>query len=134
MAHAQQAAVAGHADHGHHITPQSLLIKVFVALIVLTVVTVITSRLDLGGLNVPLAMLIASVKAMLVVVVFMALKWDNRVNALVIGMSVVFVAIFLVFTLFDTAFRGDLSNVDSQTIMDAERMQTGEAAAPAAAH
>ena len=124
-----------HAEHGHHITPQSLLIKVFAALIVLTILTVITSRVDLGPLNVPLAMVIASTKALLVVTVFMAVKWDNKVNALVIGLSVLFVGIFLVLTLFDTAFRGDLSNVDSMTIQDIERAESGESGIPTpAAH
>ena len=32
-------------------------------------------------------------------------------------------AVFLIFTLFDTAFRGDLMNVDDQTIADQERQE-----------
>lgn len=122
-----------HAEHEHHITPQSLLIKIFGALIFLTVFTVFTSRIDIGAFNVPLAMLIASTKAFLVVAFFMAVKWDNKVNALVIGLSVVFVTIFLALTLFDTAFRGDISNVNPETIMDLEREANGEVmTAPAA--
>jgi cytochrome c oxidase subunit 4 len=103
-------------------------------LVVLTVLTVVTSRLDLGSFNVPLAMIIAITKAMLVVTVFMAVKWDNKVNALVIGLSVVFVSIFLIFTLFDTAFRGDLSNVNPKTIMDMEQAESGATAPMPAAH
>ena len=116
------------AHHGHHITPMRTLIGVFAGLIVLTILTVITSRIDLGILNVPLALTIAIGKASLVVLFFMALKWDNRVNGIVLLLGVLFVSIFLIFTLFDTAFRGDLSNVDDTTIMDAEiEMSAGDA-------
>lgn len=109
-----------HAEH--HITPQKTLIQVFVALIVLTVVTVFTSRIDLGAFNVPVALLIASVKASLVVLIFMALRHDNRVNAVIFGVGAVFVLVFLVFTLFDTAFRGDLPNTVEGTIQEEERV------------
>ncbi|MCB0717227.1 MAG: cytochrome C oxidase subunit IV family protein [Bacteroidetes bacterium] len=117
-----------HASHGHHITPKSLLIKVFGSLILLTILTVAVSRVHLGALNVPVAIAIAVVKMMLVVTVFMAVKWDNKVNALVIGLSALFVSIFLIFTLFDTAYRGDLSNVDRVPISDQQRQQSAEMA------
>jgi len=122
-----------HGHHTHHITPKSLLIKIFGALIVLTILTVAVSRVHLGVLNVPIALGIAIVKAMLVVTVFMAVKWDNKVNALVIGLSVLFVSIFLIFTLFDTVYRGDLSNVDRVPISDQQRQQSAEMA-PAVDH
>lgn len=120
-------ALAGQA---HHVTPIRTLRNVFGALIVLTLVTVFTSRLDLGPLNVPLALLIAGAKASLVVWFFMALKWDNKVNGVVILLGVLFVTIFLTITLLDTAFRGDLPNVAPETISDAERrMNAAEDAA-----
>jgi cytochrome c oxidase subunit 4 len=109
------------AEHGHHITPLRTLTGVFVGLVILTIVTVVSSRVSLGALAVPVALVIAIGKASLVVVFFMALKWDNRVNGVVLALGVLFVSIFLIFTLFDTAFRGDLSNVDSTTISDTER-------------
>ncbi|MEX0600808.1 MAG: cytochrome C oxidase subunit IV family protein [Rhodothermales bacterium] len=112
------------AQHGHHVTPKKTLIKVFAVLVVLTIVTALTAQLDLGGLDVPLALAIASTKAGLVVLFFMALKYDNKVNALVFALGVTFVAIFLTFTLFDTAFRGDLGNVGSETISDIERRES----------
>jgi len=108
-----------HAEH--HITPKPLLIKVFGALIFLTVFTVLTAQLDLGPFNVPLALLIAATKASLVVFVFMALKWDNRVNLLVFALGSIFVIVFLVFTLLDTNFRGDLPNTTKGTIQDQVR-------------
>ncbi len=102
-----------------------MLVTVFGSLIFLTILTVVSSRLDLGAFNVPLAMLIATTKAALVVGFFMALKYDNRVNSLVFAVGALFVIVFLSFTLLDTAFRGDLPNTTKGTIME---MDAAEAA------
>ena len=104
--------------HGHHIASTRMLTTVFGSLVILTLLTVATSRLDLGALNVPLALLIAGTKAALVVGFFMALKYDNRVNALVFAVGSIFVLVFLTFTLLDTSFRGDLPNTTKGTVMD----------------
>lgn len=100
----------------HHITPIKTLVQVILSLFALTVLTVVTSRMDLGGLDVPVALAIALFKAGLVVTIFMALKWDNKVNSVVFGVGTLFVIVFLTFTLFDTMFRGDLSNTTKGTI------------------
>jgi cytochrome c oxidase subunit IV len=105
-----------HAEH--HISSIKMLSIVFGGLVFLTVVTVLTAQLDLGAFNVPLAMTIAVTKASLVVVIFMALKWDNKVNAVIFGIGLLFVAVFISFTLLDTLFRGDLSNTTEGTIQD----------------
>lgn len=119
MAHAGSGA----EHHGHHIIPKSLLTKVFVALVGLTILTVATAQLDLGGLNVPLALAIAGTKAALVVMFFMALKYDKRVNSLVFVVGGIFVVVFLAFTLFDTAFRGAYGGADPQTVSEQERIE-----------
>jgi cytochrome c oxidase subunit IV len=107
--------------HGHHLIPIPVLLKVFGALVALTFITIVTAKfVNLGPLNLPLALLLAATKTTLVVMFFMALKYDNRVNTLVFSLGVVFVLVFLVFTLFDTEFRGDLGNVGSETISDIE--------------
>jgi cytochrome c oxidase subunit 4 len=54
--------------------------------------------------------------------IFMALKYDNPVNMLTFSVGVLFVAVFLIFTLLDTAFRGDMDNVDRLTIEERERL------------
>jgi len=109
------------AHEGHHITPTKTLFRVFIALVVLTILTVLTSRMDTGVFHVPLALTIAIVKGSLVVLIFMGLRWDNRMNAVVLSVGAAFVLIFLVFTLFDTAFRGDLPSTTKGTIMEEER-------------
>jgi cytochrome c oxidase subunit 4 len=111
-----------HADgHTHHITPTRTLVAVFAGLVVLTIVTVAMSRVHLGPLNVPIALAIAAAKGTLVVLFFMALKYDNRVNMVILTVGALFVVVFLAFTLLDTQFRGDLPNTTKGTIMDQAR-------------
>jgi cytochrome c oxidase subunit 4 len=105
-------------NHGHHIIPFRTLATVFGSLLVLTVITVAVAQIDLGPLDVPVAIGIATVKAALVALYFMALKYDKPVNALTFTVGTLFVVIFVTFTLFDTAFRGDLGNVSSKTIQE----------------
>lgn len=100
------------------------MFKVFGALVALTIITALTAQIDIGAMNVPLALAIAGTKAALVVMFFMALKYDSPVNTLVFAMGGIFVLVFLVFTLFDTMFRGDLGNVGTETISDIERMES----------
>ncbi len=108
----------------HHIIPQKMLLKVFGALVFLTVLTVVTAKyVDIGPMNIVLALAIASTKAALVVTIFMALKYDKRVNVLVFVVGVLFVAIFLAFTLFDTMFRGQYGFMEAETIQYQERVQ-----------
>ncbi len=126
MAHDTHAHADG--EHGHHLIPMSVLLKTFGGLIFLTILTVYTAtQLDLGAFDVPVALTIAICKATLVVMFFMGLKYDNRVNTLVLILGILFVMIFISFTLFDTAFRGDIGNVGEDTVEDitleAERLQ-----------
>ena len=95
--------------HGsHHIVPIRTLAVVFGVLVLLTIVTVVTSQIDLGYMNVPLALMIAGSKALVVAAVFMALKYDNPVNMVVISLGIIFVVVFLAITLTDTSLRGAL--------------------------
>lgn len=111
----------GNAEaHGHHIIPKKVLYQVFLALVVLTVLTVAVAQVNLGVLTVPVAIAIAVAKASLVVFFFMALKYDKSVNTMVFAVGTIFVVIFIVFTLFDTAFRGDIGNVGERTITEEE--------------
>jgi cytochrome c oxidase subunit 4 len=80
-------------------------ITVYIALVVLTVVTVLVSYVNLGLMNVVVALLIASVKASLVALFFMGLKSEDR---LVWGFALVpiaFLALIIFGTLVDTMLR-----------------------------
>ncbi len=90
---------------GHHILPEGMSLKVLLILLVLTVVTVGASRIHFGAWNFPIAMLIASVKAILVVLFFMGLKYDETANRVIFFSSLFFVFAFIVLTAQDVFVR-----------------------------
>ncbi len=95
---------------GHvHIVPPRILLGVWAALLVLTVLTVAVTRVDLGALNVWVALGIATVKAILVALFFMHLRYDKPFNSVVLVSSIFFLALFLGLALLDTLhYRADL--------------------------
>jgi cytochrome c oxidase subunit 4 len=90
-------AHGAHDDHGFgHVVSIPLLAGVLGTLLVLTIVTVVASKVDLGAqLNLVVALIIATVKAGLVVTFFMHLLWDKRFNTLVFLSSIFFMVLFL---------------------------------------
>ncbi|HUF10495.1 MAG TPA: cytochrome C oxidase subunit IV family protein [Rhodothermales bacterium] len=104
--------------HGHHIIPLKVYWAVFGMLIFLTVVTVLSAYVDLGGLNVPLALAIAGVKATLVVLFFMALKYDKKVNVMIFSIGLLFVLVFIGFVLLDTLYRGEFDPILQGTVAE----------------
>ena len=91
-----------------HILPLNLYLAVGSGLLVLTVITVIAAQMDFGQMNLLIAMGIAVVKATLVAMFFMHLKYDNRIYMLVFSGSLLFLGVFIIFTMFDTLRRGDI--------------------------
>ena len=92
----------GAGDHFGHITPLRLLVAVWGALMVLTWITVAATYFDLGSSgNLIIAMVIATVKATLVVLYFMHLRWDKPFNALAFVSSLIFVSLFISIALLD---------------------------------
>lgn len=88
-----------------HILEYSILLRVLMALFVLTGVTVGASYLDMGKLNVWIALLIASCKGTLVLLYFMHMKFEGRVLAWSFLGTVFFLGIMISFTFWDVAFR-----------------------------
>jgi cytochrome c oxidase subunit 4 len=78
---------------------------VFAALIILTIVTYITGRMHLPTFGLALALLIATTKGMLVILFFMHLIDHKGANRLIMGVSVLFVLLMLVFPMADLATR-----------------------------
>lgn len=81
------------------------LASVLGILIILTGVTVGVSYLDMGILNVPLALTIASTKVTFVLLFFMHLKYESKPIVISFISTVCFLAIMISFTFFDVAFR-----------------------------
>ena len=105
--HAAHDAHGSHGDAGHHhVASAGLFFNVLVALLFLTVITVAASRFDFGSANLLIAMLFASVKAALVMSIFMHLKWDTAVNRIMFLSSFLFLSLLFLFTLADLSTRG----------------------------
>ena len=61
-----------------HVVPLRVYVAIFCALLVLTGVTVWVAELDLGPANTVVALSIATVKAVLVVLYFMHVRYSSR--------------------------------------------------------
>ena len=91
-----------------HIAPKKLYFSIFGALITLTAITVGVAFIDLGPMNTVVALSIAFLKATLVVLFFMHLKYSNRLTAMIVGSGVVWLVIMLAHTFSDYMARGIL--------------------------
>lgn len=96
----------GHGDHSHdhglaHVLPIWLLVGIWAALMALTGITVWSAQYDLGRLDLPVAMGIATVKALLVALVFMHLLWDKKFHGMLFIASLVFAGLFVTFSMMD---------------------------------
>lgn len=98
----------GGGDHGHYILPDSVALKTLLALGALTFITVALSYVHLGSFNFVVGMVVATIKAFLVVTIFMNLRHDDKANAIIFGSGFVFLGIFFILTAPDTMFRGDV--------------------------
>lgn len=118
-----------------HISSVPFYVAVFLGLLLLTGLTVGQSYVDLGRFNIVLVVIIATMKASLVVTFFMHLRWDNKFYTLIFLSSIMFIGVFFAYTLNDTEMRGD--NDPDQNVRIWQR--TGELAPggfvpPAPAH
>lgn len=93
---------------GHIHGPASLALYLtnFSALMILTVLTIWAGMQDFGALNTPIALGIATVKAVLVVLFFMHVLHSSPLTKLTIFGSLVFLAILILETLGDYLTRG----------------------------
>lgn len=91
---------AGH-EHGGPKTYAATL----VALLILTGLTVGAAYIDLGSGNIVVALTIATIKATLVALFFMHLKWEKPVNSIVAVAGFIFLGIFMMFDMIDTSSR-----------------------------
>ncbi len=93
-----------------HIVPTKLYIRVFAALLVLTAITVAVSFYDLGGgrlhyANAIVALTIAVLKASLVVLFFMHVRYSSRFTWVLAVAGFFWLAILIGFTMADRVSR-----------------------------
>jgi len=89
----------------HPVLSDKNAILIWLLLCVGTVITVAAAAVDLGPLNVPIALLIATIKASLVVIFFMGMRHETGELRVMAGSSFVFVGIFIILTGSDIFFR-----------------------------
>ena len=92
-------------NEGPHIVSYKKLVGIWLALLVLTALTVAITRVDLGGYKVVGALTIACVKAGLVIAVFMHMKYEGGLLRWLLFLTLVTLAIFIGFTFFDVLYR-----------------------------
>lgn len=92
---------AAHQELGH-VVPKRVLIGIWLALMVLTVATVAVTYVDLGRLNIWVALIIALVKASLVGLYFMHLRYDGLLHSFILVVALSVVALFIISTITDT--------------------------------
>jgi cytochrome c oxidase subunit 4 len=89
-----------------HVVPRSVYFLVFGALMVLTATTTAVSFVDLGPWNTVVALGIAFLKATLVVLFFMHVKYSPRLTQITVGGGLLWLAILILITLSDFMTRG----------------------------
>jgi cytochrome c oxidase subunit 4 len=99
-----QSSVPEHGPLGH-VVPPAVLLAVFAALVVLTVVTVAAAGqwFNFGSWSLWIALTIATVKASLVALYFMHLRYDQPFYGLIFVTALLFLAIFLGIVLLDVS-------------------------------
>ncbi len=85
------------SNHSEHVAPAGLLWLIFGTLIVATGLTAWISTVDLGIFNTVVALLIATCKATLVVLIFMNVKYTSERMTKAILTSAVFWLLLLLF-------------------------------------
>ena len=96
-----------HTEHADN--PKAEVVKYTITLVVLLILTAITvgaSYINFGSGNVVIALFIATVKGIIVALIFMHLLHDKPVNAVIAVAGFIFLGIFLLF---------DFLDVDSRT-------------------
>tara|TARA_Y100000591_G_C21596354_1_gene575719 strand:- start:190 stop:570 length:381 start_codon:yes stop_codon:yes gene_type:complete len=106
--------------HEHFIIPLKYYVITLIALLILTVVTVAVAQVDLGWLNIYVAMFVAMIKAAFVIFFFMGVRWDESFNKISFFGCLLFVLIFFVIVLADVFTRdgvysteGDMFDIKS---------------------
>jgi cytochrome c oxidase subunit 4 len=98
--------MAQHSATAQHVVPRKIYFAVFAALMVLTATTTAIAFLDLGPWNTVVALGIAFVKATLVVLFFMHVKYSPRLTQVTIAGGLFWLAILIGITLSDFMTRG----------------------------
>ena len=104
--------------HGvSHVTSVRLLLTVWGALMVLTAVTVAVSYANLGNWSLYVALIVAFVKAALVALYFMHLRFDRPFNSIIFVGCLILVTLFIGFSMTDSnAYRSTVKHEQARNV------------------
>lgn len=92
-------------EHAVHVVPYATHIKVWVALIVLTAITIGVAQIHLGTWNDVVAFTVATLKAAFVLAFFMHLKYEGFLFKGMLAVAVVTLAVIFSLTFVDYSYR-----------------------------
>jgi cytochrome c oxidase subunit IV len=88
-----------------HIVPLRTYLKIFAALVLLTITTVGVDYIDIGAWNLVAAISIASIKALLVALYFMHLRYSERLTWVFVGVGILWLTVLIGITFDDVITR-----------------------------
>ena len=97
--------MSDHHSEEAHAVPYSVYVNVWLALLVMTGITVGASYIDFGHVGLFTAILIATVKATLVLLYFMHVRFERPVFTYMILAVLITYGIFIALTFSDYSFR-----------------------------
>lgn len=94
----------GH-HHGAHVASPVVLLGTFGTLICLTILTVVAAGINFGSpaINLVVAMIIAAIKASLVCMFFMHLRYDRLLHSVIFIAALLFFLLFISFAVMDSS-------------------------------
>lgn len=93
-----------------HIDSVKTYVYVILALIALTVITAAVAFIDLGRLNVVVAITIATIKMLLVALIFMHMRYSTGLTKVVVVGALMWLGILISLTMSDSIMRAFLSS------------------------
>ena len=93
-------------EHQHHVVPVRVYITIFLALMVFTALTVFASFKDFGPGNTIIAVSIAMLKATLVILYFMHVRYNDNIVRIAVFAGFLWLGVMIVLTLSDYIARG----------------------------
>ncbi|WP_421918114.1 cytochrome C oxidase subunit IV family protein [Marinifilum sp.] len=92
-------------DQHTHIVKYKTYIYVLIALLFMTFISVAVTEIDLGPFTVTMALLLASIKSILVLLIFMHLKFDKKFYGIMVASVFLLLACVIVITFMDYLYR-----------------------------
>jgi len=94
-----------HDTHTPHISSFASQLKVWIALLIFTWLTVSIAYFDFGDLTIVIALFIAVIKSTIVLTYFMHLKFDSKILTAFLILVIVIFSVFIGLTFLDYALR-----------------------------